>query len=104
MGITTQVVPDDANYSTAAHYLSLLIVDDERWVRDCCKEVAENMGFRVHSADNAMAAVRVLETQTIDLVLLDIKLPGPDGLESILKVKRQQPETEVIMMTAHASV
>ena len=104
MGISTQVLPDDANYSAASHYLSLLIVDDERWVRDCCKEVADNMGFKVHTADNAITAVRVMETQTIDLVLLDIKLPGPDGLELLLKIKQQQPETEVVMMTGHASV
>ena len=104
MGISTQVLPDDANYSAASHYLSLLIVDDERWVRDCCKEVADNMGFKVHTADNAITAGRVMETQTIDLVLLDIKLPGPDGLELLLKIKQQQPETEVVMMTGHASV
>src|SRR5258708_35823013 len=62
------------------------------------------MGFKVHTADNAVAAARPLETQTIDVVLLDIKLPGPDGLDLLLEIKQQQPETEVIMITGHATV
>ena len=100
---TTEILADDGAY-IASHYLSLLIVDDERWIRDSCKEVAENMGFKVHTAENAVAAGRLLETSSIDVVLLDIKLPGPDGLELLLKIKQQQPETEVIMITGHATV
>jgi two-component system response regulator HydG len=103
MAISTQVLSEDGAY-IPSHYLSLLIVDDERWIRDSCKEVAEAMGFKVFTADNAVAAARQLETHSIDVVLLDIKLPGPDGLELLLKIKQQQPETEVIMITGHATV
>src|SRR5215471_15423722 len=88
----------------AAHYLSLLIVDDERWIRESCKEVAESMGFKVFSADSASAAERQLEGHSIDVVLLDIKLPGLDGLDLLLKIKQQQPETEVVIITGHATV
>ena len=88
----------------SSHYLSLLIVDDERWIRDSCKEVAEEMGFKVFMADTALAAGRQLETHSIDVVLLDIKLPGHDGLELLLKIKQAQPETEVIIITGHATV
>src|SRR5579859_3695469 len=87
-----------------SHYLSLLIVDDEHWIRDSCKEVAENMRFKVFTAENAVAAARLLETHSIDVVLLDMKLPGPDGLELLMKIKEQQPETEVVMITGHATV
>src|SRR5215472_16303627 len=87
-----------------AHYLSLLIVDDERWIRESCKEVAEELGFKVFSAESASAAHRQLESHSIDVVLLDIKLPGHDGLGLLLKIKQQQPETEVIMITGHATV
>ncbi len=103
MSSVAHALPEDGSY-LPAHYLSLLIVDDERWIRESCKEVAEKMGFKVHTADNAVAAARHLEAQTIDVVLLDIKLPGPDGLDLLLKIKQQQPETEVIMITGHATV
>jgi DNA-binding NtrC family response regulator len=88
----------------SSHYLSLLVVDDERWIRESCKEVAEEMGFKVFCADSAGAAARQLESHSIDVVILDIKLPGHDGLGLLLKIKQQQPETEVIMITGHATV
>ena len=103
MSSLARSLPEDGAYFPA-HYLSLLIVDDERWIRESCKEVAEKMGFKVHTADNAIAATRQLDSQSIDVVLLDIKLPGPDGLELLLKIKQQHPETEVIMITGHATV
>jgi DNA-binding NtrC family response regulator len=103
MSSLAHALPEDGAF-LPAHYLSLLIVDDERWIRESCKEVAENMGFKVFTADSAVAAVKQLESHTIDVVLLDIKLPGPDGLELLLKIKQQQPETEVIMITGHATV
>ncbi|PYP84028.1 MAG: sigma-54-dependent Fis family transcriptional regulator [Candidatus Angelobacter sp. Gp1-AA117] len=103
MGVSAQAITGDAAF-VSLHYLSLLIVDDERWIRESCKEVAEHMGFKVHTAENAIMATRILETESIDVALLDIRLPGPDGLELLLKIKKQQPETEVIMMTAHATV
>jgi two-component system response regulator HydG len=86
------------------NYLSLLIVDDELPVRAACREVAEDLGFKVFLAENVSAARRQLELHTIDLVLLDIKLPGPDGLELLFKIKEQQPGTEVIMITGYATV
>jgi DNA-binding NtrC family response regulator len=103
MGLSAQFTPDDGTY-LGSHYLSLLIVDDEQCVRDSCKEVAESMGFRVDIADDAISASRQLESHSIDVVLLDIKLPGPDGLELLLKIKQQQPESEVIMITGHPTV
>src|SRR5207244_13394226 len=67
-------------------------------------EVEEDLRVKVITAYSAVAAVLQLEHHPIDVVLLDIKLPGPDGLELLLKIKQQQPETEVIMITGHATV
>lgn len=103
MSTSTQMIRED-EACVPSHYLSLLIVDDEHWIRDSCKEVAEDMRFKVFTAESAVAAVRQLEHHPIDVVLLDIKLPGPDGLELLMKIKQQQPETEVIMITGHATV
>ena len=99
---TNPILPADREY--LPHYLSLLIVDDELAIRSACREVAEEMGFKIFLAESASAARRHLEANTIDVVLLDIKLPGPDGLALLLKIKEQQAETEVIMITGHATV
>ena len=103
MSTSTQMIRENESCASS-HYLSLLIVDDEHVIRDSCKEVAEDMRFKVFTAESAVAAVRQLEHHPIDVVLLDIKLPGPDGLELLMKIKQQQPETEVIMITGHATV
>lgn len=84
--------------------LNLLIVDDERALRDACKEVAESLGFTAFTADNAQAALRVLNLEVIDVVLLDMRLPGTNGLEVLKEIKRRGSDIAVIMMTAYASV
>ena len=84
--------------------LNLLIVDDERALRDACKEVAESLGFAAFTADNAQAALRVLNLEVIDVVLLDMRLPGTNGLEVLKEIKRRGSDIAVIMMTAYASV
>ena len=55
MPTPTQMAREDETCALS-HYLSLLIVDDEHWIRDSCKEVAENMRFKVFTAENAVAA------------------------------------------------
>lgn len=84
--------------------LNLLIVDDERALRDACKEVAESLGFTAFTADNAQAALRVLNLEVIDVVLMDMRLPGTNGLEVLKEIKRRGSDIAVIMMTAYASV
>jgi two-component system response regulator HydG len=103
MSTSTHLINEEES-CVPSHYLSLLIVDDEHCIRDSCQEIAEEMGFKVFAAESAVAAVRQLEHHPIDVVLLDIKLPGPDGLELLMKIKQQQPETEVIMITGYATV
>ena len=84
--------------------LNLLIVDDERALREACKEVAESLGFTAYTAENAQAAYRLLNLHTIDVALLDMRLPGASGLDVLKEIKRRQVDVAVIMMTAYASV
>jgi len=60
--------------------LNLLIVDDERAVREAAREAALVLGYRAAASDSADQAMRLLESQSIDVVLLDMKLPGAGGL------------------------
>src|SRR5437588_3014438 len=84
--------------------LSLLIVDDEQSIREGCREVPIDLGFRTLTAENAVAAYKHMDTQTIDIVLLDMKLPGASGLEVLHEVKRRRPEVQVIIVTGYATV
>jgi len=71
----------------AANFLNLLIVDDERSIRDACREVALSLGFIAHVADSAEHAYRLLQVQSIDAVLLDLRLPGAGGVEAPRQIK-----------------
>jgi DNA-binding NtrC family response regulator len=78
-----------------ANFLNLLIVDDERSIREACREVAQSLGFTAHVADSAEHAYRLLESQVFDAVLLDLRLPGAGGLEALRRIKEQRPDAVV---------
>src|ERR1700676_4574367 len=88
----------------AANFLNLLIVDDERSIRDACREVAMSLGFTTHVADSAEHAYRLLQTQSVDAVLLDLRLPGAGGLEALRQIKAQRPEALVVVVTGYGTV
>jgi DNA-binding NtrC family response regulator len=84
--------------------LHVLVVDDDEAVRKACCQIAAGMGFAVAGADSATAARAILKHQRIDLLLLDLKLPGGGGLPLLEQVKVLHPDTAVIVMTAFATV
>src|SRR5882724_3149722 len=87
-----------------ANFLNLLIVDDERSIREACREVALSLGFAAYAADSAEHAYRLLDTQTFDAVLLDLRLPGAGGLEVLRRVKEKRPEAVVVVVTGYGTV
>ena len=87
-----------------ANFLNLLIVDDERSIREACREVAQSLGFNVYVADSAEHAYRLLDTQVFDAVLLDLRLPGAGGLEALRRIKERRPESVVIVVTGYGTV
>ncbi len=84
--------------------LQVLVVDDDGSVRSACCEIAAGMGFLVKEAQSVPEARAILKFQTVDLLLLDLKLPGGGGLVLLEEVKALHPETSVIVMTAFATV
>jgi DNA-binding NtrC family response regulator len=84
--------------------LNLLIVDDERSVRDACREIATSLGYHTSAAESAEQALRLTDSQTVDVVFLDLKLPGAGGLEAMRQIKARRPEIEVIVVTGHGTV
>jgi DNA-binding NtrC family response regulator len=87
-----------------ANFLNLLVVDDERSIREACREVAQSLGFMAYAADSAEHAYRLLDTQTFDAVLLDLRLPGAGGLEVLRRVKQKRPEAVVVVVTGYGTV
>ena len=87
-----------------ANFLNLLIVDDERAIRDACREVAQSLGFNCQVADSAEHAYRILDAQGPDAVLLDLKLPGADGMEALNKIKCSRPDIVIVVVTGYGTV
>ncbi len=83
---------------------SILIVDDEKIVRESLSKWFLEDGYRVGSAEDAAAALRQLQAQRWDIILLDIKMPGMDGIELQGRIREIDPLTAIIFITAHASV
>src|SRR5512145_110618 len=82
----------------------VLVVDDEFSMRDSLVHWFEKDGYRTGSAQDAREALRRLEEERWDVILLDIKMPGMDGLELQRRIREVDPDLPVIMITAFASV
>lgn len=82
----------------------VLVVDDEFSVRDSLYQWFRKDGYRVGAAEHAAAALAELERAPWDVVLLDIRLPGMDGMELLHRLRELAPDSMVIMMTAHGTI
>jgi DNA-binding NtrC family response regulator len=81
--------------------LHLLVVDNDRFVRETCKEAAAALGYHTTATGTAEQALWLMDSQSIDVVLLDMNLPGAGGLEVLRQIKGRQPDIEVIVMTGN---
>src|ERR1700751_313858 len=101
---TAEATMSNAPQIEGANFLNLLVVDDERAIRDACREVAQSLGFNTSTAESAEHAYRLLEVQGIDVILLDLKLPGAGGVEALRQIKARRPDAVVIVVTGYATV
>jgi len=79
----------------------VLIVDDEEGIRLLYKEELEEEGYEVELASSGEEALKKLDSGQMDMVLLDIKMPGMDGVEVLRKLKEKYKELPVILCTAY---
>ncbi|MBI4953336.1 MAG: sigma-54-dependent Fis family transcriptional regulator [Myxococcales bacterium] len=82
----------------------MLIVDDELSIRDSLRHWFRKDGYDVAAAESGPDALRQMEGEPFDVVLLDIKMPGMDGMEVLRRLHELSPDSVVIMLTAHGTI
>ncbi|GLI05030.1 response regulator [Paenibacillus tyrfis] len=82
----------------------LLIVDDENGIRILLMEVFSSEGYETYQASNGKLALEIVRNVSPDLVLLDMKIPGMDGLDILKHIKSIDASIKVIMMTAYGEL
>lgn len=83
---------------------SILVVDDERSVRESLERVLEKEGYQVFTAENARDAEDILNRESIALVLTDLRMPEISGLDLLRRVKKSHADVEVVMITGHGTI
>ena len=83
---------------------TILIVDDEESILKALKDILEDEGYETLLASSGEEALAITGERPLDRVLLDIWLPGRDGVEVLKEIKRFHPDLPVIMMSGHGSI
>jgi two-component system nitrogen regulation response regulator NtrX len=83
---------------------TVLVVDDDKAIRSTIKMILNYDGFETHFVGDGPSALEAVGERAFDLVLLDIKMPGMDGLEVLQKIKEKKPEIPVVMISGHGTV
>jgi len=84
--------------------IKMMLVDDEERFLQTTQKLLSKKGYSVATATNGADALEKLATQNIHVVILDVKMPGMDGIATLREIKRSHPLVEVIMLTGHATV
>lgn len=84
--------------------LSVLLVDDETVFVDNMASLLKNRGYDVISAYNGENALQALEKDNFDVIVLDLKMPGMDGITTLKKIKSLGIDSEILLLTGHGSV
>jgi DNA-binding NtrC family response regulator len=82
----------------------ILLVDDEERFRANLRKMLAAEGFAVGEVNSGQKALEELALHAYDVILLDMRMPEMSGLETLAAIKKDQPDTEVIILTGHASV
>ncbi len=84
--------------------MSVMVVDDEKIVRESLFFWFEKAGYAVDTASSGFEALKKIETYAVDIMFVDIKMPGMDGITLLEKIKTEYPDTVVIIITAYGSI
>lgn len=90
--------------ATAAPTLTVLCVDDEPNILSALKRALRPPGYRVLTAEGGAQALQLMETQTVDLIVSDMRMPGMDGAQLLEQARGRWPETVRVLLTGHADM
>ncbi|MFZ5769874.1 MAG: response regulator [Thermodesulfobacteriota bacterium] len=82
----------------------VLLVDDEEEFCNMLSERLETRGLKVNAVLSGEDAVKRVEDQNFDAIILDLAMPGIDGLETLRRIKEKRPDLEILMLTGHGTV
>jgi DNA-binding NtrC family response regulator len=82
----------------------VLIIDDEQRFLKTTQSLLEKEGYHVLTAVDGLKGLDVLQKKRVDVVVLDVKMPGMDGIEVLRRIKSDHPLVEVLMLTGHATM
>ena len=82
----------------------VLLVDDEEDFTEILSKRLEAHNLKVKAVNPGEDAVQIVDEQSFDVIILDLAMPGMDGLETLQKIKENHPDAEIIMLTGHATV
>ncbi len=80
----------------------ILVVDDEIAIREVLIEFLSDHGYAVQGAENGSVALQMVKTLRPQVILLDIAMPGMNGIEALKRLRREAPQAAVIMISGHA--
>lgn len=86
------------------HDPQILVIDDELIIRKGCQRILTSEGYEVLCVEDGTKGLEVIQDKIIDLVLLDLQMPGMDGIEVLTRIKRLKPRLTVIIITGYATV
>ncbi|MFZ0242123.1 MAG: response regulator [Desulfobacterales bacterium] len=82
----------------------VLLVDDEKDFLEVMAERMSARGMEVSTASSAAEAIRLAEKESFDAIIVDLMMPEMDGLEALKLLKKEKPESQIILLTGHASL
>ena len=83
---------------------SVLLVDDEKQFLDALSQRLETRGLKVNAVTSGEAAIEQAKEKNFDAIVLDLAMPGIDGIETLKRIKKDRPDLEIIILTGHATV
>ncbi len=82
----------------------ILVIDDELFVRELLQEFLSKEGYNVYLAESGEKAINLIKTNRVEIALIDLKMPGMDGISTLKEIKKIAPETIAVILTGYPTI